>query len=125
MSLCSKFADWLNVLSESEMDKHIKEAVEWDGRTLFHLIQCMLNYEHALQEFEDHADTVDTETSGHISNHTKALHDLANFLDAKARDGISAALSLAINQDGKQLFCLAKCCLSFTSAINSEGSESP
>ncbi|KIK42795.1 hypothetical protein CY34DRAFT_752636 [Suillus luteus UH-Slu-Lm8-n1] len=123
-SLCSKFADWLDVLGESETDKRIKEAVERDGRTLFHLIRCTLDYERALQGFEDHAD-MDTETSGHIGNRTKALRDLANFLDAKARDGILTALSLAIDRDGKQLFRLAKCCLSFTSAINGEGSESP
>lgn len=68
---------------------------------------------------------MDTEPSGRICNRTKALRNLANFLDAKAQDGISTALSLAIDRDGKQLFRLAKCCLNFTSAINGEGSESP
>jgi hypothetical protein len=100
------------------------EAVERDGRTLFHLIRCMLDYERALQGFGDHSD-MDTEISGHIGKRTKALHDLANFLDAKARDGIPTSLSIAIDRDGKQLFRLAKCCLSFTSAINGEGCESP
>src|SRR5258707_1212986 len=37
----------------------------------------------------------------------------ADFLGAKARDGISTPLSLAIDRDGKQLLRLAKCCLSF------------
>lgn len=123
-SLCSKFADWLDGLGESETDKRIMEAVERDGRTLFHLTRCTLDYERALQGCGDHVD-MGTETSGHTGNRTKSLRDLADFLDAKARDGISTALSLAIDRDGKQLFRLAKCCLSFTSAINGEGSESP
>ncbi|KAG1778949.1 hypothetical protein EV702DRAFT_1195481 [Suillus placidus] len=123
-SLCSKFADWLDGLGESETDMRILEAVERDGGKFFHLIRCMLDYERALQGLGDHSD-MDTETSGHIGHRTKALRDFANCLGAKARDGTSTPLSLAIDRDGKQLFRLAKCCLTFNNAINGENSESP
>ncbi|KAG2359380.1 hypothetical protein BDR07DRAFT_1415283 [Suillus spraguei] len=122
-SLCSKFADCLEGLCESEMDKRILEAVERDGGKFFHLIRCVLDYERALQGFEHQSD-LDTETSGGIGHRTKALRDFANFLNAKTRDGIPTSLSLAIHRDGKQLFRLAQCCLSFNNAINGEGSES-
>ncbi|KAG1736371.1 hypothetical protein EDB19DRAFT_1044100 [Suillus lakei] len=123
-SLCSKFADWLGGLGESETDKRILEAVERDGGTFFHLIQCTLDYERALQGFGNHSD-MNAETSGRIGHRTKALRGFADFLGAKARDGISTPLSLAIDRDGKQLLRLAKCCLSFNDALNGEGSESP
>ncbi|KAG1852769.1 hypothetical protein DFJ58DRAFT_728424 [Suillus subalutaceus] len=122
-SLCSRFADWLDGLGESETDKRILEAVERDGGKFFHLIRCMLDYERALQGLEDHSD-MDTKTSGRIGHRTNALRNFAAFLGAKARDSISTPLSLAIDRDGKQLFRLAKCCLSFNNAINGEGSES-
>lgn len=123
-SLCSRFADWLDGLGESETDMRILDAVERDGGTFFHLIRCMLDYERALQGLEDHSN-MDTKTSRHIGHRAKALRDFAAFLGAKARDGISFPLSLAIDRDGKQLFRLAKCCLSFNNAINGEGSENP
>ncbi|KAG1820897.1 uncharacterized protein BJ212DRAFT_1297388 [Suillus subaureus] len=123
-SLCSRFADWLDGLGKSETDERILEAVERDGGKFFHLIRCILDYERALQGLEDHSNT-DTETSGRIGHCTKALRGFGAFLGAKARDGISTPLSLAIDRDGKQLFRLAKCCLSFNNAINGEGSESP
>ncbi|KAG2073039.1 hypothetical protein BDR04DRAFT_1095502 [Suillus decipiens] len=121
-SLCSKFADCLEGLCESETDKRILEAVERDGGKFFHLIQCVLDYERVLQGLE-HQSGIDAETSGRIGHRTKALRDFADFLNAKTKDGISTPLSLAIHRDGKQLFRLAKCCLSFNNAINGEGSE--
>lgn len=126
VSLCSKFADWLDSLRENETDNRILEAVERDGGNFFRLIQCVLDYERALRGFEDHSD-MDAETSGRIGHHTRALRNFADFLGATAREGmsISTPLSLAIDRDGKQLFRLAKCCLSFNNAINGEGSESP
>jgi hypothetical protein len=81
----------------------------------------MLDYEHALQGLEDHSN-MDMKTLGRIGHRTKALRDFAaQLLGTRARDVISTPLSLAIDRDGKQLFRLAKCCLSFNNAINGEG----
>ncbi|OAX35538.1 hypothetical protein K503DRAFT_802745 [Rhizopogon vinicolor AM-OR11-026] len=118
-SLCSRFADWLDRLGESEQDKRISDAVERDGGKLFYLIQRTLEYERILEGLEE----IDEEIPRRLIDlRIKTLRDFAYFLMAKEwQDGISMQLSLAIERDGKQLFHLASCCLNFGSAINGEG----
>ena len=129
-SLCFKFADWLDHLGGCVQDDRILEAVERDGERFFHLIQRILDYEHALgglegSDMDEENSDIDEEIPGRIAHRTKALRDFAEFLRSKTQGGIAEPLLFAIERDGERLFHLASCCLNFVSAVNGEGPESP